>query len=170
MEVTTTVRGWVVGVEPAVVGLTTGNPEYNPMFPGLISEDVRGASATRETCKTCSARGDIMNKIFRLVVAPSAAVSLISCGGSETSVSRLQSVRPLQITSGTPPEHLRRALTLQRMERAARRSRWRQRVGRRLTPGVGPRLRDLPCHLVSVSSNLISGAPTALGSFNVVVT
>jgi len=42
-----------------------------------------------------------MNKIFRLVVALCAAVSLIRCGGTETSVSRLQSVRPLQITSGT---------------------------------------------------------------------
>ncbi len=108
-----------------------------------------------------------MNKIFGLAVALCATVPLLSCGGSEASVSRLQSVRPLQITSGTPPAATYFAtygvssagFTLSAAGGTAPYTwSWTAAAGSSLPPGLG------------LFDNLISGAPTALGSFNVVVT
>jgi WD40 repeat protein len=108
-----------------------------------------------------------MNKIFGLAVALCAAVPLLSCGGSETAVSRLQSVRPLQITSGTPPAGTYFAtygassagFTLAAAGGTAPYTwSWTAAAGSLLPPGLG------------LVDNVISGTPTALGTFNVVVT
>jgi hypothetical protein len=108
-----------------------------------------------------------MNKIFGLAVALCAAVPLVSCGDSGASLTRLDTVRPLQIIFGIPPAATYFATygtagsgfaLVASGGTAPYTWIWNAAAGSLLPPGLG------------LVDNAISGTPTALGTFNMVVT